>query len=165
MAELLAQTIAVVRSMKVIGHVEEHCRVHRCWLMGAEGNAVHEIACGAGYNIRRLLLRITFLHAWRIAILERNGLCSCPVDDRMLQSGDFSGGLDNEQTARFYTPACGERVRKVAGRPGADAVHAGGRLYESICFKHQPARTRDSRCVRIVAHMILAGPTLVLFAS
>lgn len=96
-----------------------NCRVHRCWLMSAAGNAVYEIARGAGYNIRRLLLRITFLRAWRIAILEWNWRCSCLIDDRMLQSGDFAGGLDNEQTARLCTPAYSERVRKVAGRQPA----------------------------------------------
>ena len=39
----------------VIGHVKEDCRMRRCWLKGVEGDAMHEVVCAAGYNIRWLL--------------------------------------------------------------------------------------------------------------
>lgn len=33
----------------------------RCWLKGAEGDALHAVLCAAGYNIRWLLRAITRL--------------------------------------------------------------------------------------------------------
>ena len=48
----------------VIGHLKDDCRLRRCHLKGAEGDALHVIACAAGYNIRWLLRWIAFLRAW-----------------------------------------------------------------------------------------------------
>ena len=48
----------------VIGHLKDDCRLRRCHLKGAEGDALHVIACAAGYNIRWLLRWIVFLCAW-----------------------------------------------------------------------------------------------------
>ncbi|MBB6065906.1 hypothetical protein HNR76_002481, partial [Pseudoxanthomonas broegbernensis] len=48
----------------VIGHLKDDCRLRRCHLQGAEGDALHVIACAAGYNIRWLLRWIVFLCAW-----------------------------------------------------------------------------------------------------
>ena len=48
----------------VIGHLKDDCRLRRCHLKGADGDAVHVIACAAGYNIRWLLRWIVFLWAW-----------------------------------------------------------------------------------------------------
>ena len=47
----------------VIGHLKYDCRLRRCHLKGAEGDALHVIACAAGYNIRWLRW-IVFLCAW-----------------------------------------------------------------------------------------------------
>ncbi len=48
----------------VIGHLKDDCRLRRCRLKGAQGDALHVIACAAGYNIRWLLRWIAFLWAW-----------------------------------------------------------------------------------------------------
>ena len=48
----------------VIGHLKDDCRLRRCHLKGTEGDALHVIACAAGYNIRWLLRWIAFLCAW-----------------------------------------------------------------------------------------------------
>ena len=55
----------------VIGHVKEDCRMRRCWLKGADGDALHAVACAAGYNIRWLLRWIALLRAWWMVMLER----------------------------------------------------------------------------------------------
>lgn len=39
----------------VIGHLKDDCRMRRCRLKGAEGDALHAIACAAGYNLRWLM--------------------------------------------------------------------------------------------------------------
>lgn len=48
----------------VIGHLKEDCRLRRCWLKGAESDALHVLGCAAGYNLRWLLRWIAFLRAW-----------------------------------------------------------------------------------------------------
>lgn len=55
----------------VIGHLKDDCRLRRCHLKGAEGDALHVIACAAGYNIRWLLRWIVFLWAWILAATTR----------------------------------------------------------------------------------------------
>lgn len=43
-----------------IGHAKADCRMDRCWLQGAEGDALHALSCALGYNVRwlmRVLLR------------------------------------------------------------------------------------------------------------
>ena len=47
----------------VIGHLKDDCRLRRCHLKGAQGDALHVIACAAGYNLRWLLRWIAFLWA------------------------------------------------------------------------------------------------------
>ena len=51
-----------------IGHTKQDNGMARCWLKGAEGDALHAVLCAAGYNIRWLLraigrlgLRVLFL--------------------------------------------------------------------------------------------------------
>ena len=39
----------------VIGHVKHDHRMSRCHLIGSLGDALHAIACAAGYNIRWLM--------------------------------------------------------------------------------------------------------------
>ena len=47
----------------VIGHLKDDCRLRRCHLKGALGDALHVIGCAAGYNIRWLMRWIMFLCA------------------------------------------------------------------------------------------------------
>jgi len=62
----------------VIGHVKHDHRMIRCHLIGSLGDALHAIACAAGYNIRwlmRAMLRLglkglfTPLHLWLWVVL------------------------------------------------------------------------------------------------
>ena len=48
----------------VIGHLKDDCRMRRCWLKGAIGDAIHAVLCAAGYNLRFLLRMIRFFCAW-----------------------------------------------------------------------------------------------------
>lgn len=41
-----------------IGHLKHDCRLERCWLRGASGDAIHAVLCAAGYNLRWLLRAI-----------------------------------------------------------------------------------------------------------
>ena len=45
----------------LIGHTKADHRMDRCWLTGAEGDALHALCCAAGYNIRWLLRAIARL--------------------------------------------------------------------------------------------------------
>jgi len=38
-----------------IGHVKHDHRMDKCWLKGAEGDALHAVLCAAGFNIRWLM--------------------------------------------------------------------------------------------------------------
>lgn len=49
-----------------IGHVKDDCGLRRCWLKGAEGDALHAVLCAAGYNIRWLLRAIARLGLKRL---------------------------------------------------------------------------------------------------
>ncbi|ASW48727.1 IS1478 transposase [Xanthomonas citri pv. mangiferaeindicae LMG 941] len=42
--------------------------MRRCWLKGAQGDALHVLGCAAGYNLRWLLRWIAFLCAWMRAM-------------------------------------------------------------------------------------------------
>ena len=41
-----------------IGHAKSDHRMDRCWLQGADGDALHAVLCAAGFNIRWLLRAI-----------------------------------------------------------------------------------------------------------
>ncbi|MCD2340303.1 hypothetical protein LRH25_08100, partial [Ideonella azotifigens] len=45
----------------LIGHTKADHRMDRCWLKGAEGDALHAVLCAAGFNIRWLLRAIARL--------------------------------------------------------------------------------------------------------
>ena len=45
----------------MIGHAKADHRMDRCWLKGAEGDALHAVLCAAGFNIRWLLRAIARL--------------------------------------------------------------------------------------------------------
>jgi transposase, IS5 family len=53
----------------IIGHVKDDCGMRRCRLKGAQGDALHAIACAAGYNLRWLLRWIALFCAWLLAML------------------------------------------------------------------------------------------------
>ena len=44
-----------------IGHLKADHRMDRCWLKGAQGDALHTLSCAAGYNLRWLLRAIARL--------------------------------------------------------------------------------------------------------
>ncbi len=44
-----------------IGHAKHDYGLQRCWLKGAEGDALHTVLCAAGYNLRWLLRAIARL--------------------------------------------------------------------------------------------------------
>jgi IS5 family transposase len=44
-----------------IGHLKQDHGMQRCWLKGAEGDALHAVLCAAGFNIRWLLRAIVRL--------------------------------------------------------------------------------------------------------
>ncbi|WP_108796784.1 transposase [Xanthomonas fragariae] len=52
----------------VLGHLKDDCRLRRCRLKGAQGDALHVLGCTAGYNLRWLLRWIAFLRAWMRAM-------------------------------------------------------------------------------------------------
>ncbi|WP_159089018.1 transposase, partial [Xanthomonas fragariae] len=52
----------------VIGHLKDDCRLRRCRLKGAQGDALHVLGCAAGYNLHWLLRWIAFLRAWMRAM-------------------------------------------------------------------------------------------------
>ncbi|WIX08707.1 transposase [Xanthomonas oryzae] len=56
----------------VIGHLKQDCRLNRCHLKGAQGDALHVLGCAAGYNLRWLLRWIAFLRAWLQVVRARS---------------------------------------------------------------------------------------------
>ena len=48
----------------VIGHLKDDCRLRRCHLKGALGDALHVIGCAAGYNIPWLMRWLVFFWAF-----------------------------------------------------------------------------------------------------
>lgn len=48
----------------VIGQLKHDCRLCRCRLKGAQGDALHVLSCAAGDNLRWLMRWIAFLRAW-----------------------------------------------------------------------------------------------------
>jgi IS5 family transposase len=53
----------------VIGHLKADHRMDRCRLKGALGDALHAIACAAGYNLRWLMRWITSFCALMMTLL------------------------------------------------------------------------------------------------
>jgi IS5 family transposase len=61
-----------------IGHAKHDHGLDRCYLKGAEGDALHAVLCAAGYNLRWLLRAITrlglkaaFLRRFLLSVLEK----------------------------------------------------------------------------------------------
>ncbi|KOR46083.1 transposase, partial [Xanthomonas oryzae] len=63
----------------VIGHLKQDCRLNRCYLTGAQGDALHVLGCAAGYNLRWLLRWIAFLRAWLQVVRARSSTSSSAV--------------------------------------------------------------------------------------
>ena len=66
-----------------IGHAKSDHRMNRCWLAGAQGDALHALSCAAGYNIRWLLraiarldLRAVFLRLHSLTAVAQRGACA-----------------------------------------------------------------------------------------
>ncbi|AJQ85881.1 transposase [Xanthomonas oryzae pv. oryzicola] len=55
----------------VIGHLKQDCRLNRCHLNGAQGDALHVLGCAAGDNLRWLLRWIACLRAWLQVVRAR----------------------------------------------------------------------------------------------
>ncbi|RBF58366.1 IS5/IS1182 family transposase, partial [Xanthomonas oryzae pv. oryzae] len=55
----------------VIGHLKQDCRLNRCHLKGAQGDALHVLGCAAGDNLRWRLRWIAFLRAWLQVVRAR----------------------------------------------------------------------------------------------
>ncbi|MCP2802691.1 transposase, partial [Salmonella enterica subsp. enterica serovar Typhimurium] len=53
----------------IIGHVKDDCGLRRCWLKGAQGDAMHAVLCAAGYNLRWLMRWIAAFCAWMLGAL------------------------------------------------------------------------------------------------
>ncbi|RBL10729.1 transposase, partial [Xanthomonas oryzae] len=56
----------------VIGHLKQDCRLNRCHLNGAQGDALHVLGCAAGDNLRWRLRWIAFLRAWLQVVRARS---------------------------------------------------------------------------------------------
>ncbi|WP_108780292.1 IS5 family transposase [Xanthomonas fragariae] len=67
----------------VIGHLKDDCRLRRCRLKGAQGDALHVLGCAAGYNLRWLLRWIAFLRAWMRA-MRWSSLSTVPLSPTAL---------------------------------------------------------------------------------
>jgi IS5 family transposase len=93
----------------VIGHAKTDHRMDRCWLKGAEGDALHAVLCAAGFNIR-WLMRAIVAQAIKAAKAFFFGLLWLANLLEMLLGGQ---------------QASGQRVR-AAGNHAASARRAGG---------------------------------------
>ncbi|WP_330462236.1 IS5 family transposase [Xanthomonas nasturtii] len=71
----------------VIGHLKQDCRLNRCYLKGAQGDALHVLGCAAGYNLRWLMRWIAFLRAWLQAMRVRSSRSSSIVWPANMVSG------------------------------------------------------------------------------
>ncbi|KOR39208.1 transposase, partial [Xanthomonas oryzae] len=63
----------------VIGHLKQDCRLNRCHLKGAQGDALHVLGCAAGYTLRWLPRWIAFLRAWLQVVRARSSTSSSAV--------------------------------------------------------------------------------------
>jgi transposase, IS5 family len=55
----------------IIGHAKDDCRMRRCHLKGAIGDAMHAVLCAAGYNLRWLMRWIASLLPTILGMLVR----------------------------------------------------------------------------------------------
>ncbi|WP_082323923.1 IS5 family transposase [Xanthomonas oryzae] len=68
----------------VIGHLKQDCRLNRCHLTGALGDALHVLGCAAGYNLRWLPRWIAFLRAWLQPMRAQSSTSSSAVWPRTM---------------------------------------------------------------------------------
>ena len=66
----------------IIGHVKNDCGMRRSRLKGVNGDAIHAVACAAGYNLRWLLRLITAFGAiFYVLWLGRNGADMAEIEE------------------------------------------------------------------------------------
>ena len=105
----------------VIGHAKADHRMDRCWLKGAEGDALHAVLCAAGFNIR-WLMRAIVAQAAKAAKAFFFGLLWLVNLLQMLLGGQQVGGQRVRAAGKHAASA-----RRVGGWPGhTPAVHAVG---------------------------------------
>jgi IS5 family transposase len=95
-----------------IGHAKTDHRIDRCWLKGAEGDALHAVLCAAGFNIR-WLMRAIAAQAAKVAKAFLFGLLWLVNLLQMLQGGQQSG-VQRVRTPRKRAAS----ARRVGGCPG-----------------------------------------------
>ena len=83
-----------------IGHLKADHRLDRCWLKGAEGDALHTVLCAAGYNlswlmraVRRLGLRGLSAVLTRVLGLWLSAGISRPMGRNWPQVRSETGGI------------------------------------------------------------------------
>ena len=96
----------------VIGHAKADHRMDRCWLKGAEGDALHAVLCAAGFNIR-WLMRAIVAQATKAGKAFFFGLLWL-ANLLQLLLGGHQPGVWRTQAADSRD----EWVRRVGGRPG-----------------------------------------------
>jgi len=81
----------------LIGHTKADHRMDRCWLKGAEGDALHAVLCAAGFNIR-----------WLLRAIARLGLPGLllALSAMALYAADMAKLLRNPRCASPPPPAC-----------------------------------------------------------
>lgn len=76
-----------------MGHAKEDCRLCRCHLKGATGDAMHAVLCAAGYNLRWLMRWITPLLLTILAVIGRGSILDArpahPMTDTLYRAGGF----------------------------------------------------------------------------
>ena len=69
----------------LIGHTKADHRMDRCWLKGADGDALHAVLCAAGFNIRWLLRAIAKMGLTALLLaLTAVALCARHMPDGLL---------------------------------------------------------------------------------
>ncbi len=105
----------------VIGHAKADHRMDRCWLKGAESDALHAVLCAAGFNIR-WLMRAIVAQAAKAAKAFFFGLLWLASLPQMLLGGRQQG-VQRARAAGNHAAS----VRRVGGWPshGLAACAAG----------------------------------------
>jgi len=77
----------------LIGHTKADHRMDRCWLKGAEGDALHTVLCAAGFNIRWLLRAIAKMGlAGLLLALAGWALCAIAAASASVKTSHAAGG-------------------------------------------------------------------------
>ena len=85
---------------------QERPRMDRCWLQGAEGDALHAVLCAAGFNIRWLLRAIAAKGLKPLCWPSRNGRCG---------SDGWHRRCTSPMPLSRHRPGCSHRAASHAG--------------------------------------------------